>query len=252
MTERKRSKIANSEHRIGGVVYHLTRVSDAHSKWRFNQKTYPSHAAAVRAVQALKDAQVVKNHLVFNADVARQQKLVRSLPPTEGTGKPDTRPLMQQALEDLSDSDLVQLIADRRLGAELWADARVADQLEACQPAPLTVDSITSLDVDELIGATRGPGAAQNLVTWLEEATHHDMRKALTNIGFTLEELKVVVAGAMEVEGETEVQEALSVLLCAEYETTPALWHAREALLACTVANKEHHIVEFGKEVLRA
>jgi hypothetical protein len=255
-----RSRLKNSEHRIGGAVYFLTRVEGHKSKWRIGTTTYPSHAAAVRAIQVLRDKQIEKNRAAFQANNAKQvpggylnpvpPKLIRSLPPTEGTGLPDTRPLMQQALEDLSDGDLLQLVRDRGLVPTLCDEFE--QEVRECLPErPITLGRITDLSLDDLVADQKNGRGAEDFCQWIDGANRTDVRKALTELDFSLSELASLVEQAVDATCPQDVREVIGKYLDSDIGAAPDMTFAYLAREAITREDKAYYAEQFTKEVLR-
>jgi hypothetical protein len=265
--------------RIGGTVYNITQLSSR--RWLFNGVYYTSRKLAVAAAEALGQAQVAANREAFDRDTAKPEpkpervraggytdpvpptyigpkpepKLVRSLPPTEGTGQPDTRSLMQQALEDLSDGDLVQLVRDRRVFAELWDSCE--DQMEAYAPArisnppPITLAQLVQLDHGDLYSAAGKGWNGEDLQQWIMENDHTDARTAVVDkTVWNLGEVKTIIRNTCENYGTADVKHAIDGLLT--QGNRPDLEFAYLAVEAATRVDREYYATLFAMEVLRA
>jgi hypothetical protein len=258
-----RSRLKDSEHRIGGHVYFLTRVPGSKSKWVLSgnsggkrPRTFASHAAAIRHIQGIKIDQAVPNRLVFNKDVAErttqehQPKLVRSLPPTEGTGLPDTRPLMPQAREDLSDNDLVYLLRDRGLIPEL-VDTYESEVRECLVEQPITIERLTDLSLDALVADQKNGRGAKDFCQWVDDAKREDVREALTELDFSLSELASLVEQAVGATCPGDVREAVGKYLDSDIGAAPDMTFAYLAREATTLEDKKYYVEQFTKEVMR-
>jgi hypothetical protein len=157
---------------------------------------------------------------------------------------------MQQALEDLSDGDLLQLVRDRGLVPTLCEEFE--HEVRECLPElPITIDRLTDLSLDDLVAGQKNGRGAIDFCQWIDGAERDDVREALTGLDFKMTELSTIVENMVGATCSRDVRDAIGKHLDSGLGAAPDMTFAYLACEAVSKTDKNYYAEQFAKEVLR-